>query len=345
LNHGGILARVNLKLQILNGHMLLIASGQVKCYNSSMIEIKEIVHKIFTRHHIWITFCLVCFVGIIAGVVVFGEYRLADQKKQINLQTEKLASTTALLNLVTQGLQDQITGIVAQNNLLNSAVRDQINQTGDLLDQVEQVNDTAVALDKLSKVDTQLLQKYSKVFFLNENYAPANLATIPSGYVFDKSKEYQFNDKVVTYLEQMLDDARDDGVDLKVISAYRSFGTQAILKSSYAVIYGAGTANQFSADQGYSEHQLGTTVDFTTPVLGSNFDTFDTTTAYTWLSKNAYKYGFVISYPKSNTYYVYEPWHWRFVGIDLANRLHRDGEYFYDMDQRKINNYLGVFFD
>jgi len=310
-----------------------------------MEKYKEIVHKVFTRHHIWITFCLVCFAGIIAGVVFYGDYRQGQLKKEIVLQNEKVASTTVAFSGAIKSLQDQITGIVAQNNLLSSTVQDQVSQTSDLLDQVEQVNDTAVALDKLSKVDPQLLQKYSKIFFLNENYAPAKLATIPDKYVFDASKKYQFNDKVEVYLEKMMSAALDDGIDLKVISAYRSFGTQAILKSSYAVIYGAGTANSFSADQGYSEHQLGTTVDFTTPALGSNFDTFDTTTAYTWLNKNAYKYGFIISYPKTNGYYVYEPWHWRFVGVDLANRLHRNGDYFYDMDQRKINNYLGVFFD
>jgi len=310
-----------------------------------MEKYKEIVHRVFTRHHIWITFCLVCFAGIIAGVVVFGEYRLSVQKEQINLQTEKLASTTALLTSSVKSLQEQITGIVEQNNLLNSTVQDQISQTSDLLDQVDQVNDTAVALNKLSKVDTQLLQKYSKVFFLNENYVPGGLKTIPSKYTYSDGKKYQFYDKVEPYLEKMFAAAADDGIDLKVISAYRSFDDQAALKSTYTVIYGAGTANSFSADQGYSEHQLGTTIDITTPELKENFETFDTTTGYKWLKSNAHKYGFVISYPKSNGYYVYEPWHWRFVGVDLAERLHRDGDYFYDMDQRKINNYLGVFFD
>lgn len=310
-----------------------------------MNEIKEKVHVIFTRHHIWITFCLVCFVGIIAGVVFYGDYRQAQLKKEIASQNERVASTTIAFSGAIKSLQDQITGIVAQNNLLNSAVQDQINQTSDLLDQVDQVNDTAEALDKLSKVDTQLLQKYSKVFFLNEHYTPASLETIPDKYTFDKNKEYQLNSKIEPYLEKMFAAALEDGIELRVISAYRSFGEQAVLKSSYTVIYGAGTANQFSADQGYSEHQLGTTVDITTPILKENFEIFDTTPEYKWLKSNAYKYGFIISYPKSNAYYTYEPWHWRFVGVDLANRLHRDGEYFYDMDQRKINNYLGVFFD
>jgi len=304
-----------------------------------MKKIIEIVHSVFTKHHVFITMGIVLLVAITIG---YGEYRDIVLRGQINGLINTLASTT---DVEIKGLNDKITNIVAQNNLLNNTVQTQLSQTTDLLDQVNQVNDTAESLNKLSKVDPQLLQKYSKVFFLNENYKPADLTSIPTQFTFNKSKDYEFYDKVEPFLEKMMQAATDDGVNLKVISAYRSFGTQATLKSTYQVVYGAGTANSFSADQGYSEHQLGTTVDFTTPELGENFDTFDSTTAYTWLVKNAYKYGFTLSYPKGNSYYVYEPWHWRFVGEDLANRLHRNGKNFYDLDQRIINNYLGVFFD
>jgi D-alanyl-D-alanine carboxypeptidase len=130
-----------------------------------------------------------------------------------------------------------------------------------------------------------------------------------------------------------------------VVSAYRSFGEQSSLKASYKRTYGAGTANSFSADQGYSEHQLGTTIDFTTTILGANFAGFDKSDAYEWLLDNAYKYGFIISYPKTNAYYTYEPWHWRFVGVELATKLHDDNQHFYDLDQRAINGYLVNLFD
>ena len=72
---------------------------------------------------------------------------------------------------------------------------------------------------------------------------------------------------------------------------------------------------------------------------------FDTTEAYTWLQKNAYKYGFVLSYPKDNGFYIFEPWHWRFVGQKLAGDLHDDGKFFYDLDQRDIDKYLISLFD
>jgi D-alanyl-D-alanine carboxypeptidase len=108
--------------------------------------------------------------------------------------------------------------------------------------------------------------------------------------------------------------------------------------------YGTG-ANKFSADQGYSEHQLGTAVDFTTEELGADFSDFEDTDAYQWLLANAHRYGFILSYPKGNKYYIFEPWHWRFVGIRLAEELHATGKYFYDMDQRFIDNYLISIFD
>jgi D-alanyl-D-alanine carboxypeptidase len=126
---------------------------------------------------------------------------------------------------------------------------------------------------------------------------------------------------------------------IQIISAYRSFGEQAVLKTNYIVSYGSG-ANKFSADQGFSEHQLGTAVDLTTPKLGLSFTKFDASTAYQWLNDNAYKFGFIISYPQQNTYFQYEPWHWRYVGADLATKIHNSGQFFYDVPQREIDSYL-----
>jgi D-alanyl-D-alanine carboxypeptidase len=143
----------------------------------------------------------------------------------------------------------------------------------------------------------------------------------------------------------MLNDANASGISLRVVSAYRSFAEQKTLKSSYKMTYGAGTANQFSADQGYSEHQLGTALDFTTTAIKGAYPSFAQSTAYTWMNANAYKYGFIISYPKENTYYEYEPWHWRFVGVALATYIHDNGTYFYKLDQRLINTYLVKIFD
>ncbi|MDB5237668.1 MAG: peptidase and DD-carboxypeptidase VanY/endolysin, partial [Parcubacteria group bacterium] len=83
----------------------------------------------------------------------------------------------------------------------------------------------------------------------------------------------------------------------------------------------------------------------TTQKVGSTFSGFEKTDTYAWLTNNAYQYGFILSYPKGNTYYEYEPWHWRYVGVDLATKLHDEGKNFYDLDQREINGYLISFYN
>jgi D-alanyl-D-alanine carboxypeptidase len=173
---------------------------------------------------------------------------------------------------------------------------------------------------------------------------PESFVKIDPKYTYDSTEDYLFYSKIWQFLQNMLIAAENDNIHLRIISAYRSFGTQSELKSSYTMTYGSG-ANKFSADQGYSEHQLGTTLDFSTLEIGASFSIFDKTTAYQWLLANAHKYGFILSYPKGNTYYQFEPWHWRFVGRTLAEKLHQEGKNFYDLDQREIDQYLISFFD
>ncbi len=214
----------------------------------------------------------------------------------------------------------------------------------DLSLQVQNIGSMVGVLEKLQKTDPELIAKYSKIYFLNENYIPDTLAFLDPQYVFKPERGLRIQSDTRQYLERLLADAARDGVDLQIISAYRSFGEQAELKQAYSVTYGTG-ANKFSADQGYSEHQLGTTVDFTTKALGAGFASFEGTPAYAWLSAHAHEYGFVLSYPKNNSYYVFEPWHWRFVSRSLAGKLHEEGKHFYDLDQRVLDTYLVSFFD
>ncbi|MBU1557924.1 M15 family metallopeptidase [Patescibacteria group bacterium] len=211
--------------------------------------------------------------------------------------------------------------------------------------EVGTISGTVTSLEKLSKTDPELLQKYSKVFFLNEHFSPARLAQIPEQYNYFEKRNYQFYDKAWPYLQNMLNKAKSENVELYVYSAFRSFDTQEALKSQYAITYGSGTANQFSADQGYSEHQLGTTVDLITTGIDGTLSGFDETNAYSWLLQNAHKFGFVLSYPENNDYYMYEPWHWRFVGVKLATYLKNNNKHFYDLDQREIDEYLISIFD
>ncbi len=239
----------------------------------------------------------------------------------------------------------QISNTEFEKKSLQDALTDEQNKNQSFQDEIDRLTNKVGGLVKLSNTDQELLQKYSKVFFLSENYAPRRLASIDDAFVFPADRKLQFLSQAEPFLNSLLLSAKKAGLDLKVQSAYRSFGTQADLKSTYKVVYGSGTANQFSADQGYSEHQLGTAVDFTTPSVGTGLDGFDKTPEYQWLLTNAYTYGFVLSYPPNNNYYIFEPWHWRFVGQDLAYKLHHDNKYFYQLDQRDLDKYLATIFD
>ncbi len=244
----------------------------------------------------------------------------------------------------TETLEQKILELEGQNVALKTTLSKEQKKNSEFEGKIGEIVGTVGTLDKLAKTDKELLQKYSKVYFLNEHYKPSSLAPISEKYLYEKDVVKYIHGKVVTKLNKMFADAYKEGIDMKVLSAYRSFDEQNKLKNSYTVVYGSG-ANKFSADQGYSEHQLGTTIDITTEKMGPNFSKFKDTEAYTWLRKNAHKYGFILSYSEDNFYYEFEPWHWRFVGVSLATRLYEDGQYFYDLDQRTIDQYLISLFD
>lgn len=296
-------------------------------------------------------------IGISVLVIIGAGYLLY----QLNLQRETIDSLTqektALLHLTASSsdelaiasssvaaLTKQLTDLGVERDELATNYTDELDRNEDFEKQIKKIGKTVGILDKLSKTDEELLQKYSKVYFLNEHYVPESLKNIEPAYVYDESRTFQLHSKVTPNFNKMVEAAKAEGIDLWVISAYRSFQTQAQLKGAYTVTYGSG-ANAFSADQGFSEHQLGTTIDFTTKGLGGGLNGFENTPAYTWLKDNAHKYGFTLSYSEGNAYYVFEPWHWRFVGEDLADDLKRANATFYDWDQRKIDGYLVKIFD
>lgn len=275
-------------------------------------------------------------------------YNTTKDTQTINkLEEEKNKNLEEFLT-VSQRIKDIETILLAtkeENTTLAEALEEAKEKTRSLEDQFDDIDDTVDDLEKLTNTDPELLKKYSKVFFLNDNYAPSDLKTIPSEYTYNPNRTYKIHREVWPYLRELMDDARDDGIDIQIISAFRSFGDQSILKGNYVVTYGAGSANQFSADQGYSEHQLGTAVDFTNSTVGATFSGFGPSETFKWLEENGHKYGFTLSYPEGNGYYQYEPWHWRFVGEDLADDLYDEGDYFYDWSQRKIDEYLIKLFD
>jgi zinc D-Ala-D-Ala carboxypeptidase len=291
---------------------------------------RKLLQKITLGEELVVATFMVAF--SIMGVISWQGYsRMAMLTEHVADLEKEVIYTAALLETAS-------TTLAAQARTIE-------DQLGDVRSQVGSIDDSIDDLEKLTKIDPELLAKYSKVFFLSDTYAPARLVPIPNEYKYEETDPLQIIPEVLSDLKRLMDRAKRDGITLYVDSAYRSFRTQEALKNRYTITYGAGTANQFSAEQGYSEHQLGTAVDFITTGLGGGLEGFERTAAYAWLQQNAHKYGFTLSYPPNNGFYIFEPWHWRFVGQDLATDLYNDKKYFYQLDQREIDKYLITIFD
>lgn len=308
-------------------------------------------HKHYKIHWPTLLPAIIVFV-LLGGFAGYQFWQVNKLTGDVRFLTLELASTTGALEQNTDTLSKDITDLRAKTLGLSStlsATQQHIDAVKTQVGGVEQtlgsVSGTVGSLEKLSKIDPELLKKYSKVYFLSENYTPAHLTPIPTEYLYSSTKPEQFTTEAWPYLKNMLDSAKASNINIYVKSAFRSFDEQESLKSLYTVVYGAGTANSFSADQGYSEHQMGTTVDLITNGLGGQLSGFDGTEAYKWLTANAYRFGFILSYPKGNAHYVFEPWHWRFVGVKLATALNESKQTFYNVDQREIDAYLINIFD
>ena len=157
----------------------------------------------------------------------------------------------------------------------------------------------------------------NKTYSLPSNFAPNNLVTI-NGYI-----------KVVDYVKDaflsLSSDAKAIGLNIYASSGYRSYSNQKYIYENYVSMDGKENADRYSARAGYSEHQTGLAIDVNTIDMS-----FDNTSESVWLRENAYKYGFIIRYPKGKeeiTGYMYEPWHIRYVGKELSNKLYKDGSY------------------
>lgn len=162
---------------------------------------------------------------------------------------------------------------------------------------------------------------------LPSTYAPGDLRNT---YAAGLNSGYYVRGHVISDLRAMAGAARAAGARFSIQSAYRSYATQKATFNYWVSVYGYQRALLESARAGHSEHQLGTTLDFRS--YGGSapwyYSDWATTKAGAWLKANAWKYGFVMSYPKGKTTvtcYTYEPWHYRYVGRFLASTIRSSG--------------------
>ena len=176
-------------------------------------------------------------------------------------------------------------------------------------------NDIPLSKDKASKLDV-IVNKYYK---LDKDYEPEDLTVINSKFASGNQK---LRKEAADKFEEMASDMLKENLKIYAGSTYRSYSYQEGLYNRYVKKDGFKEAETYSARAGYSEHQLGLAVDI---VNGKWNYLSEGDKEYTWLINNSYKYGFILRYPHESEYitgYVFEDWHFRYLGIDLATKVY-----------------------
>lgn len=172
----------------------------------------------------------------------------------------------------------------------------------------------------ISKKELMLVNKFN---YLDENYAPDDIVKVSMQFAYGDN---EIKKEVYEKFRSMYNDAKKEGLYLIITSSYRDYNFQKELWDSYANQKGDEWADSVSARAGYSEHQTGYTLDIVT--YNANMSSFEKTDEFKWLQDNAYKYGFILRYPKDKediTGYSYESWHYRYVAKDVATKIKKLG--------------------
>ncbi len=156
-----------------------------------------------------------------------------------------------------------------------------------------------------------------------KNYTPANLVRLK----LPNRNDPTLRSNAAGAYAAMYAAAEADGVSLVIQSAYRSYNTQVSVYNGYVKSLGKAKAELQSARPGFSEHQIGLSVDIAAGNRKCTIaECFANTPEGRWLTEHAWEYGWILRYPKGSTHitgYKYEPWHWRYVGRGLAAEMHK----------------------
>lgn len=171
----------------------------------------------------------------------------------------------------------------------------------------------------ISKEELILINKFYK---LSEDVTFDDLKSVSLSYSYSGNKLRKIAlDKFI----EMYNAAKNESLSLIITASYRSYENQENLYNSNLSYGGKKYADKVGARAGHSDHQSGLSIDITK--YGSFLKDFETTPEFTWLQENAYKYGFILRYPKDKAYltgFDYEPWHYRYVGIDVATKIYNE---------------------
>lgn len=220
-----------------------------------------------------------------------------------------------------------------------------VYKEGSGLEYNEQLNDlyenyASVDLPAMINTDpTSLTVFVNKEYGLPVDYIPSDLVEPDIKFYFSYFDEKRLlRKRAASALENMINAAADEGLELVGVSGYRSYQRQKAIYNKNVRTIGKERTDMYSANPGYSEHQTGWSIDLSCASVHYDLEeAFADTAEGKWLAEHCYQYGFIIRYPKgkeSITGYAYEPWHVRYVGVKLATFLTKN-----DMTLEDYYNY------
>jgi D-alanyl-D-alanine carboxypeptidase len=220
---------------------------------------------------------------------------------------------------------------VSSSQTVSSSQQDSSSETSDS-------SDTPKVIDNSGELaDDGLLMLVNKDNKLPENYSP-DLVKLDVSYFYSSSKNTHFDSRAAESLKQFINDGRKAGYsDLCILSGYRTYQYQKNNFDRHVKQFEAqgqtlsqakASTEKIVAPPGTSEHETGLAADIITKSwynkTGTLDSSFENTKAFKWLYENSAKYGFILRYPEDKvekTGYSYEPWHYRYVGVDNAKAI------------------------
>ena len=194
------------------------------------------------------------------------------------------------------------------------------------LSNIQIVKDVNMDLDKNPYTDMKEAKNLNKINilvnkhnYLKEDYVPNNLEQIDSKYALSNMS---LVNTAKDAFENMSKAASKENLKIIAMSTYRSYEYQVNLYNNYAKSDGKAAADTYSGRPGNSEHQTGLAVDVYNQ--DETYTNFEKTEEYIWMQDNAYKYGFILRFPKGKekeTGYEFESWHYHYVGKDIAKSI------------------------
>lgn len=202
-----------------------------------------------------------------------------------------------------QARQERIWSMLNQKNPFHS----EYNPNTNLLIPIEDPDNITVIINRLHVLD--------------ESFTPTNLVNLQT---LDSTHPSRLlaQPAATAFLALRARVLQELGIVIEVRSGYRSFEDQQRVFNTYAQRDGVLQANTYSAISGQSEHQSGLGLDLAEQ--GNSYLRFSQSPAYDFLKQHAYQYGFILRYPQNKSHitgYIYEPWHWRYVGVELATLI------------------------